>query len=168
MADDNFTKWHIAGLHALRSASEQGDAAGKALAGKVSNADLKALLGEYSETAGKQETHFVGFLKELGTEPNGFKDRIMEGVGNGTSEMVKAAPDQGLLDLSAVAGTQSGLDYYAGAFKGQGALARQLGYADQADSFMAMSKACEALRERFTKVGDTIRAKAAGEARKAA
>nr|WP_245438717.1 hypothetical protein [Methylorubrum zatmanii] len=92
MADDNFTKWHIAGLHALRSASEQGDAAGKALAGKVSNADLKALLGEYSETAGKQETHFVGFLKELGTEPNGFKDRIMEGVGNGTSEMVKARP----------------------------------------------------------------------------
>lgn len=168
MANNNFTKWHIAGLHALRSASEQGEAVGKELAGKVSNSDLKALLIDYSELAANQKANFVGFMKEFGTEPNNFTDRIMEGVGNGTSEMVKAAPDQDLLDLSAIAGTQSGLDYYAGAFTGQGALAKQLGHGEQAKKFTAMSKACVELRDRFTKVGDTIRANAKMEARKAA
>lgn len=164
MANDNFIKWHIAGLHALRSASEQGAAAAEELAAQVSHPELKSLLKAYGAAATKQQENFVGFIKELDTAPNDFKDRIMQGIGEGTSEMVKAAPDQDLFDLSALSGTMSGIDYYVGAFKGQGALAKQLGHAEQAQTMMAMSKACEDLRERFVLVGDTIRAKASAKA----
>lgn len=163
MANDNFIKWHIAGLHALRSASEQGAAAAEELAAKVSHPDLESLLKEYGATAARQQENFVGFMKEFDTEPNDFKDRIMQGIGEGTSEMVKAAPDQDLLDLSALSGSMSGIDYYVGAFKGQGALARQLGHAEQGETMMAMSKTCEDLRDRFIAVGDTIRAKASAQ-----
>ena len=153
-------KWYIAGLHALRSASEQGSIAATELRGKTASEEIKSLLMEYQRITSTQQENYVGFLKALGTEPADFKDRIMEGVGNGTTEMVKAAPDQDLVDLSAISGSVSGLDYYVGAFKDQAALAKQLGLADQSETMKSMEQTARQLRERFFLAADTIRAKA--------
>ena len=160
MSKENFIKWHIAGLHALRSASEQGTEAALELHGKAASAEVKSLLKAYAEATTQQEKAFVGFLKELGTEPNDFTDRIMEGTNKGTGEMVKAAPDQHLVDLSAVRGAMSGLDYYVGAFDDQSALSTRLGYPEQGQHLMALSKTAQQLRERFARAADTIRAHA--------
>ncbi|MGJ7582203.1 DUF892 family protein [Variovorax sp. RHLX14] len=164
MAKENFIKWHIAGLHALRSASEQGVEAAHELHAKAGSADVRSLLEAYAATAARQQEAFVGFLKELDAEPNDFKDRIMEGTNKGISEMVKAAPDQDLVDMSAVRGAMSGLDYYIGAFTDQSALSAKLGYADQARKLSSLSEAAQQLRDRFADAADTIREKAATEA----
>jgi len=164
MSKGNFTKWHIAGLHALRSANEQGSEAGKKLEGQVADPEVKALLAEYETITAEHQKQYVGFLKELDAEPNDFTDRIMKGVAEGTDEMVKAAPDQQLMDLSAISGSVSGLDYYVGAFKDQSELAAQLGYAEQSATMKSMGEEAQDLRDRFSKAADTIRANATTEA----
>lgn len=164
MSKENFIKWHIAGLHALRSASEQGTEAALELHGKAASQEVKSLLEAYAQATTEQEKAFVGFLKELDTEPNDFTDQIMKGTNKGTSEMVKAAPDQHLVDLSAVRGAMSGLDYYVGAFDDQSALSTELGYPEQGQHLVALSKAAQKLRERFAKAADTIREQGMAEA----
>ncbi len=88
----------------------------------------------------------------------------MKGTNKGTSEMVKAAPDQHLVDLSAVRGAMSGLDYYVGAFDDQGALSTELGYPEQGQHLVALGKTAQKLRERFAKAADTIREQGMAEA----
>lgn len=164
MANKNFTEWYIAGLHALRSASEQGSEAASELQAGTTSEEIKSLLVEYQRIAAEQQQNYVGFLKALDTEPTGFKDRIMEGVGSGTDEMVKAAPDQDLVDLSAISGSVSGLDYYVGAFKDQGALASRLGLHEQSATMQSMGQAAQQLRDRFFAVAEKVRAKASVDA----
>ena len=162
MSESNFKAWHVAGLHALRSASEQGAQAATEMQAKVGRTEVKALLVEYAQMADEQEATFVGLLKQLGVEPMGFKDRIMAGIGEGTGEMLKAAKDEDLTDLSACHGSCAGLDYYAGAFNDQGAVAKHLGLTDQTDVLAAMSDRVAALRKRFNAAAETIRSQANG------
>lgn len=163
MSTENFTRWYVAGLHALRSASEQGCEAATLLHDKAAGDEIRALLVQYRQITDEQQRSYVGFLKELNVEPTDFKDRIMEGVGAGTAEMLKAAPDQDLLDLSVISGCVSGLDYYVGAFKDQAALANRLGLDRQAATMQSMEAAAQRLRDRFFAAAETVRAKATVE-----
>lgn len=161
MANDNFRTWYIAGLHALRSASEQGAAGAKALQDRAGRPDLAAAVQTYGATARDHRVAITGFLRALDTAPNDFKDRIMEGVGNGTGEMVKAAPDQDMLDLSIVSGNQSGIHYYISAFDGASKQAGALGLTDQADGFAQMSETWRAIEQQYSRVAQPIMKRAA-------
>lgn len=162
MSGSNFKEWHIAGLHALRSASEQGAQGATEMQPQVTSAEVKGLLDDYAQMAKEQQATFVGFLKHMGVEPIDFKDRIMAGIGEGTGEMLKAAKDEQLTNLSACHGSCAGLDYYVGAFNDQGAVAKHLGLTDQTDVLASMSDRALALRKRFAAAAETIRAQANG------
>lgn len=154
-------QWHIAGLHALRSASEQGQKGAEALVDKATSANVREAVVAFGGLAAEHQDKIVGFLAEFDVKPNGFEDQIMKGVGKGRAEMIDAAPDDVTRDLSLIAGNQSGIDYYRGAFRGQGSLAEKLGHTEQGAAFMAMADDWDALGERFTSVGETIREKGA-------
>lgn len=154
-------QWHIAGLHALRSASEQGQEGAEALVDKATSADVREAVVAFGELAAQHQDKIVGFLAEFDVEPNGFTDQIMKGVGKGQAEMIDAAPNDVTRDLSLIAGNQAGIDYYRGAFRNQGSVATKLGHAEQGASFTAMAEAWDALGERYTTIGEDVRSEAA-------
>ena len=139
MPNEHFRKWYLSGLQALRSASEQGAQAGKELQAKADDADLKAAVARYGSLAAEHHAAIIGFLAEINQEPNSFKDRIMEGVSNGTIEMLRAAEDARIIDLAVLSGTGSGADYYANAFGGQTATAQALWLSGQAGQWKSMA-----------------------------
>ncbi|KQM61904.1 MULTISPECIES: hypothetical protein [unclassified Sphingomonas] len=161
MANEPIIQWHIAGLHALRSASEQGQESAETLVDKATLTEVREIVTAFGQLAARHEAKIAGFLNEFGVQPNDFEDQIMKGVGKGRSEMIAAAPDDVTRDLSLIGGNQSGIDYYRGAFRGQGSLAKKLGHGEQGASFMAMAEAWDALGERYTAVGETVRAQGA-------
>jgi len=157
MSNQPIIQWHIAGLHALRSASEQGQEGAETLVGKATSNEVRELVTAFGELAAQHQTKFVGFLGEFDVEPNDFEDQIMKGIGKGRGEMVEAAADDVTRDLSLISGNQAGVDYYRGAFRGQGSLAEKLGHAEQGASLMAMAKEWDEMGERYTAVGEKVR-----------
>lgn len=92
------------------------------------------------------------FLAELGEQPNDFKDRVMEGTRNGMDEMLKAAPDDLVLDLAVISASQTGIQYFYNAFAGQPDVATALGIKDQADRWAQMAQEWQAVEQRIDDV----------------
>lgn len=167
MSRDNVKKYYIQALHALRSASEQGAATAPKLGKAAKDAELTAIAADYGATAARHQEQIVSFMNEISVEPNGFKDRVMEGVGNGTDEMLKAASDD-VIDLGVISGSQTGAQYYRHAFEGQSAMAKAFGLDDQATRWTAMAGEWQAIEDRLAKVSGTALEAAMQSERKSA
>jgi len=152
MSEANVKKYYIAAFHALRSASEQGAATAPKLEAYAKDPELKSLVTDYGTLAAKHEEQIVAFLEELDLKPNDFKDRVMEGVGNGTDEMLKAASDD-VIDLGVISGSQTGAQYYRNAFMGQPATAKALGLDDQAARWAEMADEWHEIEDRLAAAG---------------
>lgn len=156
MTTNNIRTYYIHGLHALRSASEQGATAAKLLEGKAQNEELKSAMTEYGNTAARHQDEIVAFMRELDVTPNDFKDRVMEGVGKGTDEMLKAAEKANLIDMGVISGGLTGMQYYDNAFGGQVPSCQTLGLDDQARRWKAMAGEWQVLEERIAKIAETV------------
>lgn len=167
MSSLNVKNYYIAALHALRSASEQGAATAPMLAGKAGNADLKAIVEDHRDAATRHQQQIVAFMDEVGVEPNGFKDRVMEGVGNGTIEMLNAASDD-VIDLGVLSGTQTGAQYYRNAFVNQPAMAKAFGLDEQASRWAGMADEWQAIEDRLGQVAAAVMAAAMEDGRQPA
>lgn len=154
MSTRNVKNYYIAALHALRSASEQGAAKAPLLIDKAKNPDVQQIARDYGGLAARHERQIATFMSEIGVEPNGFKDRVMEGVGNGTDEMLKAASDD-VIDLGVISGAETGAQYYRNAFVGQPAMAEALGFGNQAPRWGAMADEWQAIEDRLGKASKT-------------
>ncbi|MGP7795646.1 DUF892 family protein [Sphingomonas sp. CLY1604] len=154
MSRQNVRSYYVAALHALRSASEQGAASAPKLEESAANADLKAIVADYGQLASIHRDKIVSFLGELEERPNDFKDRVMEGVGNGTDEMLSAASDD-VIDLGVISGSRTGAQYYRNAFEAQPATAKALGYDDQAARWGEMAAEWKEIEDRLAAASRT-------------
>ncbi len=159
MSSENVRKYYIQALHALRSASEQGAVTAPLLESKARNADLKAIVADYRETAIRHEEHIVSFMGVIGVEPNDFKDRVMEGVSNGTSEMLKAASHD-VIDLGVLSAAQTGAQYFRFAFVGQPTMAEAFGLDEQATRWVKMADEWQTILDQLSEIGVSVMAAA--------
>lgn len=163
MSSDNVKKYYVAGLHALRSASEQGATTAPMLKDKASDSELQAIVADYGALATRHQEEIVGFLSDLGLEPNDFKDRVMEGVGNGTTEMLKAATDD-IIDVGVISGASTGAQYYHNAFAAQPATAKVLDLETHVSRWSAMADEWKAIEARLAKANEAALAKSMDDA----
>lgn len=160
MSTKTVKSYYISGLHALRSASEQGTAAAALLESKAVEPCLKDLMATYGETAANHEAEIANFLVELDVKPSDFKDRIMEGVGKGTDEMLKAAEDEGAMNLAVISGSQAGIAYFHNAFASYPSMANALDLPDQASRWEKMTKEWQEIATRRSELSLAILKKA--------
>lgn len=96
----------------------------------------------------------IGFLKELDTQPNDFKDRIQAGIAEGTEMSVKAAQDDETRDVAIAFGARAGLTYVATAFQCHVIYAKALSLSKQAEEFERLGQESKALEERYAKAAE--------------
>lgn len=156
MTSDKIKTYYIHGLHALRSASEQGAQAADYLQARAENEQLKSVMADYAATAARHQDEITDLMGELGVSANGFKDRVMEGVQNGTGEMLKAAEEADLIDMGVISGSQTGMQYYRNAFGGQVPSCKALGLDDQAARWSAMAEEWRALEDRLGTIAQSV------------
>lgn len=159
--------YYVTGLHALRSASEQGAESAHMLAGRARDADLKQIVCDYQTTAARHQERIVGFMDELDVRPNGFKDRVLEGIGKGTDEMLKAG-DRSMLDLGVVSGSATGVQYFSNAFASQMPTCSALGLEVQGEQWKAMAREWQDIEKRLGAVAGNVVAAVAQDDGKAA
>jgi len=155
MSKDTFNQWHIAGLQAYKSASEQAiDGAKKAVA-KFPHPDLKQIAEQVVATTTKHHETLVGFLKAAGAEVDAAHDEILDGINRGTELMVKAAKDDDALNVALLTGGKVALNYFVTAFSNHVDTAQALGMADQAATFQQMADEQQALYDQYVKLAKT-------------
>lgn len=156
MSTENVKRYYISSLHAFRSASEQGAAAASVLHTKADDPTLKQIMATYRDSADASQKMITAFLKDLGEAPNDFKDRVMEGVGNGMEEMMKAAPDDSVMDLAVISASETGVQYFSQAFATQPPMAKALGLPDQASQWAKMTQEWETIDKRLSEVAESV------------
>ncbi len=154
MSHDSVKTWYIAGLHAYRSASEQGKEAAWKAAEQFKDPELKKLAEEGATLGERQQQTMTDFLKELDTRPNDFKDRIQAGIAEGTEMAVKAAKDEAARDVALSFGARAGLTYVVTAFDNHAVYAKALDLPQQAEMFERLSRESKALDERYAKANE--------------
>lgn len=155
MSKDTFNQWHIAGLQAYKSATEQAiDGATKAAA-KFPNPDLKRMAEKVLSTTTNHHKTLVGFLKEAGAEVDAAHDEILDGINRGTDLMVKAAKDDDALDVALLTGGKVALNYFVTAFSNHVDTAKALGMVEQAATFQQMANEQQALYDQYAELART-------------
>ncbi|MDX3910401.1 MAG: DUF892 family protein [Sphingobium sp.] len=152
MSKAAYMDWYKAGSHAVRSACEQGVAAASKAERSFSDTDAKALAADGKALLEQHEAAFVGFLNDIGEQPNGFVDQIMKGIGEGVALSLEAAEEPQIVDVALLTGEQTGLHYFIAAYGAQGAAAEALGMPAHAERLRQMIGECYALDRRYTEV----------------
>jgi len=152
MSKAAYLEWYKAGSHAVRSACEQGVAAAEKAEHHFTDADAKALATEGKGMLGRHQQAFVGFLTDIGEQPNDFVDQIMKGIGEGVGLSLQAADEPEIVDVAVVTGEQTGLHYFIAAYGAHGAAAKALDMPAHAETLNRMIDECSALDRRYTEV----------------
>ncbi|KAF0674914.1 DUF892 family protein [Profundibacterium mesophilum] len=144
--------FYIGALHALRSASEQGEAAADHLRDKAQTEAVQSAIKDYGTTAKAHSDRIASLLDALGEAPNDFADRIMEGIGNGTQEMMRAAHEGPAIDLAVLRGGRTGVQYLRDGFASQPVMCRSIGLDDQAEVWAGMADEWRELKDRMNAI----------------
>ena len=161
MSKAAYLEWYKAGSHAVRSACEQGVAAAEKAEQHFTDTDAKALAADGKAMLGRHHEAFVGFLSDIGEQPNDFVYQIMKGIGDGVALSLKAAEEPEIVDVALVTGEQTGLHYFIAAYGAHGAAANALGKPAHAEKLKQMIDECYALDRRYTDVAEASVNKAA-------
>ncbi len=154
MSKAAYMEWYKAGSHAVRSACEQGVAAASKAEQHFTDSDAKALAGDGRTMLEQHQKAFVGFLGDIGEQPNDFVDQIMKGIGEGVGLSLEAAGEPEIVDVALVTGEQTGLHYFIAAYGAHGAAAKALGMPAHAETLKQMIEECHALDGRYTEVAE--------------
>lgn len=152
MSKAAYLEWYKAGSHAVRSACEQGVVAAEKAEQHFMDTDAKALADEGKAMLQQHHEAFVGFLTDIGEQPNDFVDRIMKGIGEGVEMSLKAAEEPQIVDVALLTGETTGLHYFIAAYRAHGAAAEALGMSAHAEKLQQMTSEAEALDQRYSEV----------------
>ena len=156
MAGRAFEDWYVEGLRAVRTAAEQGrDASrhgdsGRAppeIAGLLEGG--AAVFGRHADTLGQLLERSGG---GAGTRPNPFMDGIQEG----SRQMIGAAPDADVRAASVVAAAQIAVHYFIAAYGTLASDARHLGLDEDARMLKGMADEMKAADARMTDLAETL------------
>lgn len=161
MSKAAYMEWYKAGSHAVRSACEQGAAAASKAEQHFTDRDAKELASEGATMLERHQTAFVGFLADIGEQPNNFVDQIMKGIGEGIGLSLEAADEPEIVDVALVTGEQTGLHYFLAAYGAHAAAAKSLEMPAHAETLTRMIEECHALDHRYTNVAEASVNKAA-------
>ena len=152
MSKAAYLEWYKAGSHAVRSACEQGVAAAGKAEQHFTDADAKALAADGKAMLGRHQEAFVGFLTDIGEQPNDFVDQIMKGIGEGVALSLKAAEEPEIVDVALLTGEQTGLHYFIAAYGAHGTAAAALGMPAHGEQLRQMTEECQTLDRRYAEV----------------
>ena len=155
MSKDTFNQWHIAGLQAYKSASEQAIAGANKAVATFPNPDLKQIAEKVVATTAKHHETLVGFLKAAGAEVDAAHDEILDGINRGTDLMVQAAKDDDALNVALLTGGKVALNYFVTAFSNHVDTAQALGMVTQAAAFQQMADEQQALYNQYAELAKT-------------
>lgn len=155
MSKTAYMKWYIGGSHAVRSACEQGIAAASKAEQHLTDADGKALAATGKAMLKQHEAAFVGFLADIGEQPNDFVDQIMKGIAEGVELSLKAAEEPQIVDVALVTGEQTGLHYFIAAYGAHGTAAEALEMPAHAEQLRQMIEECHDLDRRYAQLSKT-------------
>ena len=156
MATDSYKQWYVQGLQALKSADDQGKEAASDTLKVVTASELKQLVETGSKMAEQNAERIASMIKKAGSNSAGIPNKIMEGIRAGNRQVIEAAKDSDVRDASIIAAAQIAMHYYIAAYGTLAATAKQLGMAEDAQTFKQMTDEVKAQDNRFTALAEQM------------
>lgn len=153
MANQDYKQFYVEGLQALKTAADTARDA-SATAGNEGSPEIKEMMEAGAKSFAKQADTLAGLLTAAGGSPSGKPNAFMDGIQNGSRQMIEAAKDPDVRLASVVGAAQIATHYFIAAYGTLASTAKHLGMSEDAAALKGMLDEMKDGDERFTKLAD--------------